>query len=89
MGMFDYINHQVNCPECGSVVDSFQSKDGVCMLSSLEFWEVDRFYDSCDSCGAWIEYYIKPQKRQKLEIDDYEMSCRSAAELKKGLDNGA
>lgn len=30
MGMFDYVNFKMKCPECGTEVASFQTKDLSC-----------------------------------------------------------
>ena len=56
MGMFDYVNHEAKCPECGAIVDGFQSKDGPCELITLEISDVDNFYTDCAKCNAWLEY---------------------------------
>ena len=59
MGMFDFIKYNMECPMCGKKLDSFQSKEGFCTLSVLEFWEVSNFYDYCDACFAWVEFNRK------------------------------
>lgn len=76
MGMFDYVNFEINCPVCSSKVTGFQSKDKNCDLLCLEFWQVDNFYSSCDKCGAWIEFNIKEEVRKRFTINDYEMNIR-------------
>lgn len=65
MGMFDYVDFIVECPECGSLMRDFQSKDGPNNLDHLQPWEVNNFYSSCESCGAWIDYFSdhEPPKR--------------------------
>lgn len=75
MGMFDYIKFEMDCPKCGVKLDNFQSKDGSCSMIDLEYWEVDRFYDMCDKCNAWIEFNRKTAHSQ-IPITDYEMSVR-------------
>ncbi len=74
MGLYDYINYEMNCPKCGAKMDSFQSKDGICSLATLDFWEVDNFYTSCGACEAWVEFNLK--HREKRNIKDYEMTVR-------------
>ena len=54
MGMFDYIKFEAPCPKCGNIMDDFQSKDGPCNLETLEPWQVDHFYASCNKCKAWV-----------------------------------
>jgi len=82
MGMFDSINFKIKCSECGNVIDDFQSKDGDCLLNTLEFWEVDNFYSSCSTCNKRIEFTLKKEVserirktidelRKSLTIDDY------------------
>ncbi len=56
MGMFDRIDFEVDCPKCGELVKDFQSKDGPCVLKTLQPHEVDYFYSSCDNCKEWITY---------------------------------
>ena len=58
MGMFDYVNHREECPNCDRLLteSDWQSKSGDCRMRLLEPSEVDNFYTSCLSCQAWIEY---------------------------------
>ena len=72
MGMYDDIKYEMDCPGCGTKLDSFQSKDGICCLATLEFWEVNNFYACCDKCGAWVEFNLK--YKEKRTIEDYEMT---------------
>jgi hypothetical protein len=69
MGMFDYIRFKVKCPLCGTLVQDFQSKDGQCLLETLEYWQVDNFYSYCNNCGNSIEY--KLEERRKIPLKDY------------------
>ena len=55
MGMFDYVNFEMDCPNCGSKVAGFQSKDRSCLLDNIDPDLVDEFYSSCGSCSLWIE----------------------------------
>ena len=56
MGMFDYVEFEYACPECGKVIRNWQSKDGDRALSNLTPSDVDNFYTSCDECMTWIEF---------------------------------
>ena len=72
MGMFDNINFEIKCPNCKTKVDDFQSKDSVCLMCTLEFWEVNNFYASCPECKTWIEFTLKESRpNRKLTIKDY------------------
>ena len=62
MGMFDYVEYEVDCVHCGAKVTGFQSKDGECSLVTLKVSEVRRFYSSCAVCGAWVDCeYVQPE----------------------------
>ena len=70
MGMFDYVDLKVPCPNCGGEIDGFQSKDGACLLDTLKFWQVNHFYSSCPYCDAWVTYTRNPKK---VDLDEYEL----------------
>ena len=75
MGIFDYVNFEMDCPQCGEPLKDFQTKDGNCYLNRVEFWEVDHFYDNCESCDTWVEFNRKkPMAPQPIE--DYEMTVK-------------
>lgn len=76
MGMYDCIKFEMDCPKCKAKLNSFQSKDGLCVLGELEFWEVDNFYDYCDSCGTWVEFNLKRGIRKKLPLSAYKRTVR-------------
>jgi hypothetical protein len=67
MGLFNDIDFECQCPNCGGDIRGFQSKDGPCDLTTLRPWEVDNFYSSCRSCKAWIEYYRDPTDKDLVE----------------------
>ena len=51
MGMLDDIkDFKVKCPNCGTEVNGFQSKDGACLMDKIDYWTVNNFYSSCPSC---------------------------------------
>lgn len=86
MGMFDWVEFETDCPVCGKKVQGFQSKRAGCNLDSLEIWQVDNFYTSCDNCGTWIEYNLKEEIRKKFTINDYEMTIRKSIRKKEDKD---
>lgn len=73
MGMFDTLKYQIDCPECGSPVPDFQTKDLQCILD--EFKKGDKVeldvhpikkqyvtgimaYDKCKKCNCWIDIIV-------------------------------
>lgn len=75
MGMFDYIDYECNCPDCGAVVKGFQSKDGFCVMETLKPSDVKSFYSSCDKCKVWLEFTVVKKKitcPRCLEVSDYD-----------------
>lgn len=84
MGMFDYIVDvpEVECPDCGEPVTGWQSKDDICDLQKIPYWQVDNFYTFCDNCKCWIEFNRKTD-RQYLPLSAYEQT--PCPELTKSL----
>lgn len=76
MGMFNYVNFIIKCPKCGSSIYDFQTKDGDLTLRTIEFYEVDNFYSSCNKCGTQIEYTLKPEIRKLITIDYYDVRIK-------------
>lgn len=60
MGMFDYVNAEIECPNCGRSVFGFQSKDGACIMQTVDPNCVSNFYSSCAGCKTWIEFSREP-----------------------------
>jgi len=54
MGMFDYVEFVCECPNCGTEVEDFQTKDGY-SLSAIQPHECQSFYSECPNCGTWID----------------------------------
>jgi len=78
MGVFDNVKFKMDCPKCGAKITGFQSKDGPCILTTLEYWEVNHFYSSCPQCRARIEFTRKkPELREKIPLSDYDMTVKS------------
>lgn len=79
MGMFNWVNYKMNCPKCGSEVEGFQSKDGICRCSIVEPCEISNFYNSCKKCGAWIEFNRKPVTEEDI-LKTFNMTVNPAPE---------
>jgi len=59
MGMFDNVKYSRACYKCGHTLTDWQSKDGPCMLDTLETWQVTNLYTPCLKCQAWNEYTVE------------------------------
>jgi hypothetical protein len=60
MGMFDYVDCKLPCPNCGETLDGFQTKDGECFLDTVKPHQVRYFYTGCDSCDCWVDVEVIP-----------------------------
>lgn len=84
MGMYDYVDFEIECPKCKNLIKDFQTKDGSQMLSHLKFYEVDCFYSFCNNCGTWVEFVLPYEKimklREVLKIEDYEMIVKNTSD---------
>ena len=76
MGMYDYVEFKTKCPNCKKEIDGFQTKDGRCIMDTLNFWEVDNFYSSCECCGTWVTHTLESRPNRKITIKDYKMVVR-------------
>lgn len=76
MGMFDYVNLRIKCPKCATFIRDFQSKDGSCLMNTLEIEEVDNFYSSCPNCDAWIEFQRKEPSERTITMDELKRSFK-------------
>ena len=58
MGMFDWVDVIVRCPQCNTEVRGFQSKDGPCKLLTISLERVDHLYTRCpnDECDLWLDF---------------------------------
>ncbi len=56
MGMFDWVEYEMKCPNCGEELRYFQTKDLKCELRYVKpTSKLDNFYMECPRCKAWIE----------------------------------
>jgi hypothetical protein len=77
MGMFDYVEYSMSCPECDRTIAEFQTKDRpLPMMDTLDPLDLLNFYALC-RCGAWIEF-VRSMPRAK-SFDDFEMRVKPAA----------
>lgn len=91
MGMFDYVNFQMDCPQCGKRLFGFQTKDTDCELETVEPDETQYFYIGCPQCKAWVEFSRArprlpardtPLTLEQLEAVGFEMKVTPNAELR-------
>ena len=68
MGMYDNIDFEMGCPVCGAVLNSFQSKDGPCLMDTLDVDDVDQFYDLCHTCKTFITFNRKVSKQHTTKF---------------------
>ncbi len=54
--MFDYVDYECICPVCNKKVSGFQSKDGNCIMETIDTSKINNFYTVCRQCGCWIEF---------------------------------
>ena len=71
----------MNCPRCKKDMGEFQSKDGDCGMETLDWWEVDNFYTSCEHCRTG-----KDDKKYKAELDKF-LKHRVKPKLRRVRDN--
>lgn len=76
MGLYNMVNFSTKCPKCGEPITDFQTKDGDLNCRTVDFFEVDNFYSSCDKCGTILEYTLKPEIRKLITIDYYDLEIR-------------
>ena len=58
MGMFDYVDYEWVCKDCGNTTRGFQSKDGECSLRIIKPQDIRYMYTFCESCYEWIELEV-------------------------------
>ena len=70
MSCFDWVNFETVCPDCGELVDGFQSKDGRCCLEKIDPDRISNMYSACPNCGRWVEFI------RDWEEDEDKLGCR-------------
>jgi hypothetical protein len=53
--MFDYVNFEMPCPNCGETLNRFQTKDSECTMDTVEPDGIGNFYALC-KCKHWVEF---------------------------------
>lgn len=64
---FDKVDFVYPCPNCGTLVDGFRTKDLCRQQDTVDFRVAYHFYAEC-RCGAWIDFIRKPA----AGIDDFD-----------------
>jgi len=72
MGIYNYVDFEVNCTECGTLIKNFQTKDGESSFNIVKFNEVNNFHSICPNCGSFIEFYYAPENKER-SIEDYKV----------------
>lgn len=72
---YDTVKFKLDCPSCGKEAGEFQTKDLQGFFETVDYWECDNFYTSCDWCNDWIEFNRK-EKRPQVPIEHFEMTVR-------------
>lgn len=57
MGMFDYVNVAINCPHCGTPMNTFKSHDRMCNYSVVDAKDVYSFMGVCVHCNTVVDFY--------------------------------
>jgi len=66
MGLFNYVHFEMDCPNCGSKITMFQTKDGICDMTKVEPDELCEFYTPCRVCDHWIDVSRPPKEPAPL-----------------------
>ncbi len=64
MGMYDEINVDIKCPKCGANDVSWQSKNYLCNLDTIDPDKVQEFYTHCDKCDTFTTYRRGEKKEE-------------------------
>ena len=75
MGLFDYVDHRMKCPTCGTQIYEFQTKDRPWPeLEKLNPLDLLNFYAFCPECRTWVEFTrVMPRAES---IDAFVMTVR-------------
>ena len=65
---FDWVDYKCRCPDCGTEVTGFRTKDLCNQLDTVDHRIAYHFYATCP-CGAWIDFIRKTARG----IEDFDM----------------
>lgn len=77
------VKFKAYCPYCGSLLSSFETKEGPNDIRNeniCEYWEAKDFFDSCDKCERIVTYELNPHwnprfdGKTKIPISFYRIS---------------
>lgn len=74
MGMHDYVNFEMKCPNCGTMLRDWQTKDGKCLLEVVEIDTIDEFYTSCQKCRTWYSFSRKKPRPKGKPLSKKEIA---------------
>lgn len=72
MGVYNLVDFQINCTNCGTLITQFQTKEGPGIFEIVKFNEVNNFHAICPGCESFLEFYYSPENKER-EIDDYKL----------------
>lgn len=73
MGMFDYVNIEVNCPKCSKILNNFQTKETCCLLETVDPTEIYYTYSRCEcgyKCVFTRDEINKPKRSTPFNLEE-------------------
>lgn len=86
MGMFDYVNFKMPCPQCGEEVGNWQTKSTDCTMDTVDPQACSSFYSRCEKCKLWFDFGreipVTPPRSTPYTLDEvramgFSMTTRS------------
>ena len=66
MGMFDFVEGEFKCPNCGCLITDFQTKEHECIMKTYDFRDCDYFYGPCPECDSMVEVGLFEGVRNRI-----------------------
>lgn len=66
MGIFDFVNFKMDCPNCGEPLE-FQTKDGDPYMNTVDWRRLLEFHSYCRKCTAWLQFTRKLNPATTIE----------------------